>query len=275
MKRIVLAALLVLTFAVPLVRAEPVSKVVMLLPTADETAPGWTASGCVSQFDCLNENPPHDVDSTYITANPPSPGSVISSFQLDNVPSDVDSIEGVIVFVWFRQAVSVPIYGMSPLLMEDDTACAPILESPTAAYTNLTAEYTVDCGGINVWTAETVNALRLFLSCEDDGAPPAESDCWATSAGIVVAYTTTEGSMTEREWDARLAFTVFALLLLVGVFGKRPVFVFLAGITGTFLAFSALLITGQVWSLVLFITLGPLLMLVAGFDMLMGREAKR
>jgi len=259
-----------IALSMPDVRAEPVAVVRMLLPSADEASPGWTASGCVSQYDCVNDNPPHDVDASYLTANPTTPGTLLSSFQVENLPNDVLSVESVTLYMWVRLEAPGSDGSSAYLTLEDGTACVGIVEIPPGtSYTNTTLILPVDCA-TNTWTSDAVNGLRLTVACVDDGNPPAEQNCRTTAAGIVVAYTTTGGTFTETEWDLRIGFTVFALLLIVGVFGRQPVFVLLAGIVGVFLAFAAFLATGQEWALVLFIALGPLLMLVGAVEIMTG-----
>ena len=256
--------------SMPVVRAEPVSVTLMLLPMADEVPSDWTASGCISQYDCVDDNPPHDVEATYLTADPLTPETIKVPFQIQNLPNDAETVESVVIFLWVRTETSDPDGSSAYLVMEDDTVCASTTETASTTYTNTTLSYTVDCGGVDDWTPDSVNALRFFADCTDDGIPPAESNCRVTSVGIVVAYTMTGGTFTETEWDLRIGFTVFALLLIVGVFGRQPIFVLLAGIAGVFLAFAAFLATGQEWTLVLFIALGPLLMLVGAVGLMTG-----
>lgn len=270
-----LLAFIIVGAMAPTVRAEIFTRTVLLLPTSDDASAGWTPTGCVTGWDCVDEDPPHDADTTYLAANPASPGVVVSSFQVGNLPNEALNVLSVSAFMWGRVETATAAIVAYVTLTQVGVDCSsiPLLPSETY-YTNATVSQPDDCSGV-AWTTTSVNLLVLTVECEDDGVPPAEPNCRVTSVGLVVSYTYTGGSLTENEWDTRLSFTAFALLLLIGVFGKRPIFVFLAGICGTFLAFSAFFITGQEWSLVLFIALGPLLMLVAGFDMLVGREAKK
>ncbi|OFZ71955.1 MAG: hypothetical protein A2W04_10950 [Betaproteobacteria bacterium RBG_16_64_9] len=260
----ILVGLALVVFLSPQAVALTESRTVMLLPTADSSPQQWTGSGCAapSLYACLDEDPPHDNNLTYHTANPGAGLQVFGYFHLADLPTDVLSVESVTFFAWaLEEATGASLFSAGMQLPTCDTLFAPLTDL-AVRYANVTSTSVVDCGG-NPWTVNSANAVTLILRCADDGIAGAEQNCRVTSAGAVVSYTIETGIYTASEYDFRLLLLVWVIFLVIGLALRSSFFLFLAGVAGTFFAFSAFAVTESLWTLVLFVLLGPFLFVAA------------
>jgi len=267
-----LVGLALVVFLSPSAAALTESRTVMLLPSADDSPQQWTGSGCAAPtlYTCLDEDPPHDANLTYLTANPATPGTLTATFQMQDLPVGVLSVESVTTFAWaLEEASGSSMFSIGHRLSACSTFSAPVTDL-TISWANVTAPLVVDCNGA-AWTVSTVNAAMMQIRCQDDGIAAAEQNCRMTSAGFVVAYTIETGLYTATEYDFRLLLLVWVLFLVIGLAARSSLFLVLAGIAGTFFAFSAFAVTETLWTLVLFILVGPLLFVMAAMIALGGR----
>jgi hypothetical protein len=71
------------------------TRVVNLMPNADDTAGGWVLNGGATDFGILDNNPPLDA-TEYISADDTPPAAVIVA--MENLPSDVTAVKGLVSF---------------------------------------------------------------------------------------------------------------------------------------------------------------------------------
>lgn len=168
----------------------------ILIPTGDATPNAWGANVCTlpaTEYTCVDDNPPHDGNTTYVSADPGVGASVISFYDMVNInilPGTLVSIDTVTVYAWARVNTTV-VGGLNPFyltLYDTGTNCASVASLMTLAYANYSAAFALACSG-GAWTETKVNSLQVELMCRDDGLPPAEPNCAATATGVVVSYT--------------------------------------------------------------------------------------
>lgn len=201
-----------------------------------------TLVGCIDAYDCLDEIP-HDGSFSYVDMD-------AQTFQTAIVKTDVwiptgtnPEISEVSLFYWAR-SIGGSVSGNLMVELSDATdVCATIIGPTLNSWINFSIPL-ADCGGIP-WTNELINSLQITALCMDDGFPPAEPDCYVTSMGLVVSY-------TSHFAPASIGIDVWLLLVLWLVFVALSflpdgfIFALVAGIVGIFLSLYLISIGGSI-----------------------------
>jgi hypothetical protein len=132
--------------------------------------------GCISHFDCVDDDPIQDGNTAYLI----SPATVQEEdFTLQNIATDITGIDQVTAFLW----ALAPNAGdtLTYVLAHGASVCATNTPILTTAYVNYTRVYTQNCAG-GPWTAANVNDLEIRI--ENSVA----LDPRMTATGVVVQY---------------------------------------------------------------------------------------
>lgn len=253
-----------------------------LVPASDTGVIQWTigtpATCGTNQWACVNDLPTNDGDTSYLTANPATPGTLISTFDLTDLSpaGDIVTVDSVTVSSWAK----LEGLGSSGFYigMAIGTYCTwpntPFPGLSTTYLNNTAATVSLDCAGTPApFTLAEVQQLRLSVVCTDDGIPPAEQNCRATAAGALIAYTYLVKSVfNDNEWLIIILLSLFALFLILGLRYESGLLIFISGGFATFLAFAAFAITASEMILAGLAVLGPGLLIMGAVIMLRGRS---
>jgi len=213
-------------------RASAASATTTLYPETDVTTQ-WDANGCTDQWDCINDNPLHDGDLTYLNITQLGVGIKGGVWNLTDVNLNITvypivSVQSYAVYNSTDENLVVNCGGGS------SGAILPVV----SAWTYRT-EDAPDCNG-DAWTWGTINAATIESTCIGPNAY-----CNVTAMGVLVTYTVPAGSVDNT--PLLLGFLIFILALILGIW-IHPAFLIIAGIVGIYLAVETQATTGS-WTL--------------------------